>query len=600
MADTTFTARTPITSTWLNEINDAVYSSVLVGPHNVVLDGVDRTGATDATTLINSAISTLNASGGGTIVFPSGTYKVLDIVLKSNVNLVGLGGVTLQKNGGVDETHIMYGYGTLGTATSLTTNCTEGSFTCSVGTSVNLTEGGYALLRTNEYVSGSAGRRQEVVRIFDIAGTVITFDRAVVDTYNTASAAELVPLVPLENVTVSGFKFVSTVTGGGNVGGHVDIQYGVNVVIRDNEFYNTGGDASTRFITCYKSHVIHNEYYDGQNMSSGGYGYGIEFDEACLFCTAAFNKSSNIREHTFTNRTRYCDFTNNIMSGHYDTGFNTHGAAVNHCIVANNIVHGTSIGAGIAVGFGAHTGGDSYIEVTGNTISSVAANGISVNAPSGQKNSNIRVTNNRVYNYGVVSATSHGIYCNYSDYCEIIGNTVQGVTSNAANGIYIKDAIEAFVNSNRIRDIINGYGITVDNLTEGVISNNRITDISSYNVRCLNTSTSTLVSHNDADDTTNLFLTGVSQRRNSWNIFTGSTTYDPPSLVDGAGTTTTISVTGVAVGDFARASFSLDTQGITITAWVSAVNTVSIRFQNESGSTLDIASGTLKVEVIST
>src|SRR6266581_5579427 len=75
---------------------------------------------------------------------------------------------------------------------------------------------------------------------------------------------------------------------------------------------------------------------------------------------------------------------------------------------------------------------------------------------------------------------------------------------------------------------------------------------------------------------------------------TGTATYDPPSLVDGAGATTTVTVTGAALGSFARASFSLDLQGITLTAWVSSTNTVSVRFQNESGGTLDLASGTLK------
>jgi hypothetical protein len=36
---------------------------------------------------------------------------------------------------------------------------------------------------------------------------------------------------------------------------------------------------------------------------------------------------------------------------------------------------------------------------------------------------------------------------------------------------------------------------------------------------------------------------------------------------------------------------------MTLTAWVSAANTVSVRFQNESGGALDLASGTLRVRV---
>jgi hypothetical protein len=81
------------------------------------------------------------------------------------------------------------------------------------------------------------------------------------------------------------------------------------------------------------------------------------------------------------------------------------------------------------------------------------------------------------------------------------------------------------------------------------------------------------------------------------NVLSGSATYDPPSLIDGAGTTTTVTVTGAALGDFALASFSLDLQGISVTAYVSAADTVSVRFQNESGGTLDLASGTLKARV---
>lgn len=77
----------------------------------------------------------------------------------------------------------------------------------------------------------------------------------------------------------------------------------------------------------------------------------------------------------------------------------------------------------------------------------------------------------------------------------------------------------------------------------------------------------------------------------------GSATYDPASLVDGAGATTTVTVTGAVVGDMVSVSFSQDLQGITLTGWVSAANTVSVRFQNESGGTLDLASGSLRASL---
>lgn len=73
--------------------------------------------------------------------------------------------------------------------------------------------------------------------------------------------------------------------------------------------------------------------------------------------------------------------------------------------------------------------------------------------------------------------------------------------------------------------------------------------------------------------------------------------YDPISLVDGAGATTTHTASGAALGDYVRASFSVDTVGLTLTSWVITANTVGVRFQNETGATVDLASGTLRIRV---
>lgn len=74
-------------------------------------------------------------------------------------------------------------------------------------------------------------------------------------------------------------------------------------------------------------------------------------------------------------------------------------------------------------------------------------------------------------------------------------------------------------------------------------------------------------------------------------------TYDPASLADGDGVTATVKCRGAALGDNVSAAFSLDLQGIMLTAWVSAANVVSVRFQNETGGIIDLGSGTLKVSV---
>lgn len=77
----------------------------------------------------------------------------------------------------------------------------------------------------------------------------------------------------------------------------------------------------------------------------------------------------------------------------------------------------------------------------------------------------------------------------------------------------------------------------------------------------------------------------------------GYGTFNPGSLDDGAGETTTLTVTGAALGDFVSVASAIDLQGITVTGWVSAANTVSVRFQNETGGTIDLASATLRARV---
>ncbi len=70
---------------------------------------------------------------------------------------------------------------------------------------------------------------------------------------------------------------------------------------------------------------------------------------------------------------------------------------------------------------------------------------------------------------------------------------------------------------------------------------------------------------------------------------------DVASLADAAGSTSTVTVPGAALGDACIASSTVDMAGITMTCYVSAANTASIRFQNESGGTLDLASATYRI-----
>lgn len=69
-------------------------------------------------------------------------------------------------------------------------------------------------------------------------------------------------------------------------------------------------------------------------------------------------------------------------------------------------------------------------------------------------------------------------------------------------------------------------------------------------------------------------------------------------LADGAGETNTIAVPGVALGDMVLGiSFGVTLAGFTVTGYVSAADTVSIRVQNESGTQTNPAETTIKVLV---
>ncbi len=74
-----------------------------------------------------------------------------------------------------------------------------------------------------------------------------------------------------------------------------------------------------------------------------------------------------------------------------------------------------------------------------------------------------------------------------------------------------------------------------------------------------------------------------------------SKTYDAASTVDAAGITTTINAPGAVLGDFCVASVSVDVVSMSITCYISAAGVASVRMQNESTATVDLASSTWRV-----
>ena len=71
------------------------------------------------------------------------------------------------------------------------------------------------------------------------------------------------------------------------------------------------------------------------------------------------------------------------------------------------------------------------------------------------------------------------------------------------------------------------------------------------------------------------------------------------SLGDAAGSLHTIEARGVELGDMVLGiSYQQTIRGMTVTGYVSAANEVTIRVQNESGSTVDLVADTWRVLVL--
>ncbi len=99
-------------------------------------------------------------------------------------------------------------------------------------------------------------------------------------------------------------------------------------------------------------------------------------------------------------------------------------------------------------------------------------------------------------------------------------------------------------------------------------------------------------------DGTNYFATSGSVRYTLAKTLIGSATLDFASTTTRTSRDLTITVTGATTNDFAIVNPGTNNANTTYTAWVSAANTVTVRFNNYSGGTIDPASATFRVTVL--
>ena len=82
-------------------------------------------------------------------------------------------------------------------------------------------------------------------------------------------------------------------------------------------------------------------------------------------------------------------------------------------------------------------------------------------------------------------------------------------------------------------------------------------------------------------------------------VINATTTFDPASLTTYTGATSSgVTVTGAALGDFVIVSAPYDRAGVLAQGYVSAANTIKITVFNATSGTVDLASGTWKIKVL--
>jgi len=81
------------------------------------------------------------------------------------------------------------------------------------------------------------------------------------------------------------------------------------------------------------------------------------------------------------------------------------------------------------------------------------------------------------------------------------------------------------------------------------------------------------------------------------NYFVNQTPYNPSNITSGSQVTTTVTVTGAQLGHIVDCSFSIDLQGLIMTAYVSSANTVTVIFANLTGGDINLGSGNIVVRV---
>lgn len=647
MASTTFTDGTVIQSAWANDVDIMVY-----GPLH---EGADNTGVSNSDTAFQTWLNTI---AGKTGYVPAGTYSLTtQKTIASNTRLILDPDAILDFSGANIGTTCFSIAGTQSSDYTLTADAAIGTRTLTVASTSGLSEGDYIRIYSNALwdPDRTSSKTGEIAIINSLTSTTITVEWDLKDSYNTADSAAFVKLTQVQNVYIEGGLIKGNSTDATNeIGFKVD--RGRNITFRNVRFENI----DNVMISVWNTVNLHVENCSFFRARASGTAYGVSFVNAAQDCSVSHCYFNRVRHSLSTNNSntdpgivRRITFSeNNVVDSEPATGgtggdaIDTHAGAEDIYIINNTVQGSTSSGINIECTSAVVQGNKIYdtvahgiiatnftrragrIQITGNYIQDAGNDGIRVGGGTGSSlpYSQVIVSNNIIN-----TTTNVGIYVTgrasfLHTYTAITGNSIIGAGNTNAS-LYVDQVENYSVTGNVLNTTVsNGNGIRCGVTTAGAVSGNVVklvdsstgigiyfstsgtnstcvgntvygTNLSSATgVRLIDTMTNITVDNNNVEACGSPIIWGTGTGHKGGTLY-GSATYDPPSLADGAGVTTTVTVTRAVVGDVAEASFSNALQGILLTAWVSGTNTVSVRFQNETGGTIDLASGTLKAAV---
>lgn len=211
--------------------------------------------------------------------------------------------------------------------------------------------------------------------------------------------------------------------------------------------------------------------------------------------------------------------------------------------------------------------------------------------------------------------SNRGIHLSSSSFVEAFGNRVRLIAHEGLNNdsCYGPGLLEA----NRIYNCGKGgdYPIRLNSLLGWQVCKNIVrctpAQLATYGIGGTSSVTKSTFDGNDvtgcgssetnsllAAATSNVFGVNTLKSGKISRGRSGSKTYDPASIAAGASLQTTVTCTGAVLGDAATASFSLALGGLTISAEVSAANTVTVTFTNNTAGAIDLGSGTLTATAV--